>query len=193
MNVKQSMWKIKYSLHDSPSVCKTSHAANCYISLLLSAMRCVIIFNSPLYYNPYGHNILKYYHCVHKACNHFSQPCVPWGLVKCSLIPYISLNALIECHLHDYFLLINYSLSGLPRVLLGQRNVVRARLCACVLGWEKKPITPLFLAPNAGAYHRCLGDTGLQPIGKNRQANGKCQLPLKICRSERGRWRRETE
>ena len=44
--------------------------------------------------------------CVDRAHRHSCQPSVPWGIIKCLLIPEMSLYSLIEHNLHDYFCLL---------------------------------------------------------------------------------------
>lgn len=61
-----------------------------YVTLLLWFLHRHYIPAIPsgsLYHNPYGHNILKDFMCVHRAHDHSCQPFLPWGIIKCSLIP----------------------------------------------------------------------------------------------------------
>ena len=77
--------RLKINWNDGPSVHPNVHTSTSYTALMFPTMP--IIFNSSLYQNPYGHNILEYYTCVHSAHDHSRQPFLPWGIVKCSLSP----------------------------------------------------------------------------------------------------------
>lgn len=70
------------------------------------------------------------------------------------------------------FLLINYSLSGLLRVLSGQR----IGACVCQKRASAAPPPPLF-PPCTGAYRCCLGDAGWLPIGKEA---GKWKMSITV-------------
>lgn len=123
----------------------------------------------------------------------------------------MSLNALIERHLHFFFfLLINYSLSGAAGGPVGSNEwwafvyvCVFLFVCAHVLcgGWRGEgsaeadltPRTPpppppqrLFLSLSLASYGPIA--VALVTVAGSRQekrlANGKCQLLLRICRAE---------
>lgn len=88
---KERHRQIKDELGDIPSahvnVLQSIHQPATLLLCFQQRYEMTIIFNSSLYHNPYGHNIMKDYMCVHRTHDHSHQAVLPWGVIKCSLIP----------------------------------------------------------------------------------------------------------